>query len=91
MPEHRHQRQWGKSITKGWVFGYKLHLVSTALPIAVPLSADITTANVPDNRVYPRLTEGLPRDVGFTAGDEGCDDQDLYALTLAREMCLWRL
>ena len=76
--------RWGKSTTKGWVFGYKLHLTSTALPIAVPLSADVTTANVPDNRVYPRLTEGLPGDVGFTAGDGGYDDEDLYALTLAR-------
>lgn len=76
--------RWGKSATKGWVFGYKLHLVSTALPIAVPLSADITAASVPDNLVYPRLTEGLPGDVGFMAGDGGYDDQNLYALTLAR-------
>jgi len=76
--------RWGKSATKGWVFGYKLHLVSTALPPVVPLSAEVTTANVSDNQVYPRLTEDLPGSVGFTAGDGGYDDQDLYALSLAR-------
>ncbi|MFQ6075339.1 MAG: hypothetical protein ACE5Z5_04285 [Candidatus Bathyarchaeia archaeon] len=63
--------RWGRSATSGWVFGYKLHLVSTTLPIAVPLSANITTANVANNRTYPRLIEGFLGDVGFTVGMEG--------------------
>ena len=36
----------GYSHTKGWVFGYKLHLTSTTGELVVPLTADVTTANV---------------------------------------------
>ena len=46
------EARWGRSRTKGWVFGYKLHLVSSTGSLIVPLSADFTTANVPDNKVY---------------------------------------
>jgi hypothetical protein len=36
---------WGFSHTKGWIFGYKLHLISsTNGSIIVPLAADFTTA-----------------------------------------------
>ena len=31
---------WGFSHTKGWIFGYKLHLISSTGSIIVPLSAD---------------------------------------------------
>ena len=50
---------WGFSHTKGWVFGYKLHIVSSSYsPVIVPLSADVTTANnIPDNQVYPDGTD----------------------------------
>ena len=47
--------RWGFSHTKGWVFGYKLHMVSSTGSVAVPLSADVTTANVQDNQVYAEL------------------------------------
>ena len=76
--------RWGKSGTKGWVFGYKASLASSTMPIVAPLSADLTTANVPDNLVYPDLTEDLPGDIGFMATDTGCDDGDLRALSMAR-------
>ncbi len=43
--------RWGYSHTKGWIFGYKLHLTSTTGELVAPLTAsDVTTANVPDNR-----------------------------------------
>ena len=52
--------RWGYSHTKGWVFGYKLHLTSTTAAAAgdliVPLTADVTTANVQDNQMYVTLT-----------------------------------
>ena len=38
--------RWGYSHTKGWIFGYKLHLTCTTDKIIVPLTADVTTANV---------------------------------------------
>jgi Transposase DDE domain len=51
--------RWGFSHTKGWVFGYKLHLISstgsTTITV-VPLAADFTTANVQDNQLYNPMT-----------------------------------
>ncbi|MER5174563.1 MAG: hypothetical protein ABJB76_01655 [Candidatus Nitrosocosmicus sp.] len=37
--------RWGFSHTKGWVFGYKLHLTCTTAidELVVPLTADVTT------------------------------------------------
>jgi hypothetical protein len=46
----------GFSHTKGWIFGYKLHLISSTGPIIVPLVADFTTANVQDNQLYNPMT-----------------------------------
>jgi hypothetical protein len=43
---------WGFSHTKGWIYGYKLHLISSTGSIIVPLTADFTTANIPDNQLY---------------------------------------
>ena len=37
---------WGFSHTKGWTFGYKLHLISSTGSTIVPLPADFTTANI---------------------------------------------
>ena len=63
--------RWGYSHTKGWVFGYKLHLTCTTTTAAsgveggeqlvVPLTAaDVTTtANVPDNKMYVPLTSSF--------------------------------
>jgi hypothetical protein len=41
-------------------FGYKLHLTSTTGDLVVPLTADITTANVPYNKMYVTLTSSSP-------------------------------
>ena len=51
--------RWGFSHTKGWIFGYKLHLISSTGSIIVPLAADFTTANIPDNQMYSILTASL--------------------------------
>ncbi len=76
--------RWGYSHTKGWLFGYKLHLTCTAAidDLVVPLTADVTTANVPDNRMYIPLTSSslvfsLPYVLYMTA-DPGYDDKNLY-------------
>ena len=81
--------RWGYSHTKGWTFGYKLHLTSTtaaAGDLTVPLTADVTTANVQDNQMYVTLTSSssssssvfsLPS-VLHMAADPGYDDMKLY-------------
>ena len=77
--------RWGYSHTKGWVFGYKLHLTSTVGKIIVPLTADVTTANVPDNRMYIPLTSSSPSPSAFSLpyllymiADPGYDAKGLY-------------
>jgi len=74
----------------GWVFGYKLHMVSStgSSIIVVPLSVDLTTANVQDNQVYPALTSCLPstttiKKTYYMTADPGYDDdQNLYDLSM---------
>lgn len=38
--------RWGFSHTKEWIFGYKLHMISSTGSIIVPLAADFTTGNI---------------------------------------------
>jgi len=44
--------RWGFSATKGWLYGYKLHICCTTGSLVVPLSAAVTSANVYDNQLY---------------------------------------
>jgi len=79
--------RWGYSHTKGWIFGYKLHMISsTGSSIIVPLSAaDVTTANVQDNQAYDALTSSLHpetiKKTHYMIADPGYDDQNLYDLS----------
>jgi hypothetical protein len=79
--------RWGFSHTKGWIFGYKLHLISSTGPIIVPLAADFTTANVQDNQLYNPMTASFSlftEETYFMIGDSGYDDQKLYDLSINR-------
>ena len=70
-----------------WIFGYKLHLTCTTGKIIVPLTADVTTANVQDNQMYVPLTTttsssssavfSLPL-ICYMVADPGYDDKKLY-------------
>jgi hypothetical protein len=80
-------RWWGYSHTKGWILEYKLHLTSSTTAgkeIIVPLTADVTTANEPGNKMYIPLTYSssssvfsLPL-VCYMVADPGYDDTKLY-------------
>ena len=84
------EARWGFSHTRGWVFGYKLHMISSTNSLIVPLTADVTTANIPDNQVYPELTSSsksglspeIIKKVHFMVADPGYDDHDLYESSL---------
>jgi len=69
--------RWGFSRTKGWVFGYKLHITSSTGSLIVPLSADVTTANISDNNMYESITVSLPEGIRYIVGDNGYDDHEL--------------
>jgi len=78
--------RWGFSHTKGWIFGYKLHMVASTGSIIVPLAADFTTANIPDNQMYSILiTASLPLTIikrtSYMSADPGYDDHKLYDLS----------
>jgi hypothetical protein len=79
--------RWGFSHTKGWIFGYKLHLISSTGSTTVPLAADFTTANVQDNQLYNPMTASFSlftEETYFMIGDSGYDDQKLYDLSINR-------
>ncbi len=74
--------RWGYSHTKGWTFGYKLHLTCTTGKIVGPLTADdVTTANIQDNQMYVSLTSSSVFSLPLTCymvADPGYDAKNLY-------------
>ena len=80
--------RWGFSHTKGWIFGYKLHMISSTGSVIVPLAADVTTANVQDNQMYNQIISSssstLSPETCFIIGDSGYDDHKLYDLSTKR-------
>jgi hypothetical protein len=84
--------KWGRSHTKGWIFGYKLHMISstddTSSSVIVPLSADVTTANVSDKPVYPYMVSLLLpetiKKIHYMVADPGYHGHKLYDLSMKR-------
>jgi hypothetical protein len=71
------EAHWTKSGWHGWVYGWKLHLISTVAAVWIPLAAELTPANVADNEQAPALLEALPREVRFVLGDQHYNDPAL--------------
>jgi hypothetical protein len=76
--------RWGFPSTKGWLYGYKLHICCTTGSIVVPLAAAVTSANVYDNQLYCTITERLPGEIRYVVADAGYDDWKLYDYTRQR-------
>lgn len=72
------EAHWTKSGWHGWVYGWKLHLVTTVAAVWIPLAADLTPANAADNEVAPRLLKVLPSAVRFILGDTNYQDSALH-------------
>ena len=60
------------------------------IPSVVPLTADVTTANIPDNQVYADLTSSpnnlspkTIKKIHYMVADPGYDDQSLYELSMS--------
>ena len=73
--------KWGFSNSKGWIFGYKLHMSCSTGKLVVPLSADITTANVHDSKPYDKLIDFLAGLMDNILADPAYDDGSLYEST----------
>ena len=70
---------WSKSGWHGWWYGWKLHLAVTAGRLRIPVAAELTRANVSDNRVAPGLVEQLPEGLVLLLGDSQYRDPKLDA------------
>jgi len=79
------EARWGRSTTKGWFWGYKLHVLVAVLPVILPLAWTVTPAHrndvtqllpvVRQARTYTRRRKRRIRD---TVGDAAYDAQDRY-------------
>ena len=63
------EAHWTKSGWHGWVYGWKLHLVTAVAGVWLPLAAELTPANAADNAVATLLLAELPAAVRFVLGD----------------------
>lgn len=64
------EAHWTKSGWHGWVYGWKLHLVTTVAGVGMPLAADLTAANVADHVQALTLLPELPAEVRDVLGDQ---------------------
>src|SRR5947207_11405164 len=64
------EASWTKSGWHGWVYGWKLHLITTVAAVWIPLAAELTPANAADNEVAEALLRELPAEVRFLLGDQ---------------------
>ncbi len=58
-----------KSGWHGWVYGWKLHIVSIVAAVWMPLAAALTPANTADNEPAPTLLPEVPLETRFILGD----------------------
>ena len=75
------EAHWTKSGWHGWVYGWKLHLITSVAAVWIPLAAKLTPANAADNEVAPQLLCELPSEVRFVLGDQQ------YQAPNVREAC----
>lgn len=76
------EAHWTKSGWHGWIYGWKLHLVSAVAAIWIPLAAELTPANGADSDQAPALLRELPAEVRFVLGDRHYNRDEL------RELCM---
>ena len=74
------EAHWTKSGWHGWVYGWKLHLVTTVAAVWLPLSAELTPANAADSEAAPPLLEDLPAEVRFVLGDRHYNAPEVRAV-----------
>lgn len=74
---------WGKSEYKGWVYGYKTHLISTSSfhKLPVPLYCEVTPANYSDCPTAKDIFKSFwPKRINYLLADKGYDDKTLRGI-----------
>jgi hypothetical protein len=72
------EAHWTKSGWHGWVYGWKLHVVSVVAAVWFPVAAMLTPANIADSEPAPALLNEVPTDVRFILGDRHYNTPDLH-------------
>jgi len=87
------EARWGRSTTRGWVWGYKLHALVTVLPVILPVAWTVTPAHRNDvTQLLPtvsqarRRTRRLRQRLRDTTGDTAYDSQTRY-----RRLASWKI
>lgn len=74
------EAHWTKSGWHGWVYGWKLHVVSVVAGVWFPIAALLTPANVADSEPAPALLREVPAEARFVLGDRHYNTPDLHEL-----------
>lgn len=82
------EAHWTKSGWHGWVYGWKLHLITVVSNVWIPLAAELTPANADDSTEAAKLIVmgkcRLPADVRYLLGDTH------YNTPLLRGVCMFK-
>jgi hypothetical protein len=74
------EAHWTKSGWHGWVYGWKLHLVTVVAGVWIPLAAQLTPANHDDGTEAEKLIREVPPHyVRYLLGDQHYNTQELRA------------
>jgi len=82
------EAHWTKSGWHGWVYGWKLHLVTTVGAVWLPLAAELTPANRADNELAFMVLDLLEGELRFLLGDSAYNDPELQAACEERGITL---
>jgi Transposase DDE domain len=74
------EAHWTKSGWHGWVYGWKLHIVTTVAAVWIPLAAELTAANAADSEVAPDLLCRIAPEVRYVLGDQSYNTPELHEL-----------
>lgn len=72
------EAHWTKAGWRGWVYGWKLHVVSVVAAVWFPIAAVLTPANIADSEPAPTLLREDPADVRFVLGDRHYNTPELH-------------
>lgn len=79
------EAHWTKSGWHGWVYGWKLHLVTVVAGVWIPLAAQLTPANHDDGTEAEKLIREVPPEhVRYLLGDTHYNTEELRAACTLR-------
>jgi hypothetical protein len=90
------EAHWTKSGWHGWVYGWKLHLITVVADVWIPLAAELTPANHDDGTEAAKLIVGnrlmgkcpLPPDIRYVLGDQHYNTLLMRAICTLKGWCL---